>query len=125
MRLRRCTLDRDRVLQDPAVGRGTSCIVCESTRSTPVRTKPFLAGTIPTELVLRRCTDCGTTYLASWGMEYPAELYEYYAREIGKSKEDLYDRINDQRYEAILAEFATETSGRRMLEVGCGYGQWL
>ena len=79
------------------------------------------------DLELNRCKSCGFVYLASWeqSIGQAESLYDYYDR---LSEEDLKRRHspeNRARQRTLLQKLADYTGGRKLLDVGCGDGQFL
>jgi SAM-dependent methyltransferase len=96
------------------------CIACDATAGSVV-----LLGASPWSdgLVLLRCSRCSHVYLDGWATEFIGDLYAYYSVRIGKSREHVYDPLNTKRQRELLDWLGTRTSGRRLLDVGCGEGQ--
>ena len=93
------------------------CTACKSGDSVAVLRKD--------ELSLRRCRECGTVFLADYADAFVAELYDYYRRHVAKAKEEVFDPITGKRCLELLARFAGLLRGRRLLDVGCGLGQFV
>jgi 2-polyprenyl-3-methyl-5-hydroxy-6-metoxy-1,4-benzoquinol methylase len=103
----------------------TRCVVCGEPAASVVGRRLVRRGTTETPLELRRCATCSTVYASTWEAEFPAELYDYYRQLEGKPRAELYDPINESRYDTLLEELGRLVSGRRLLDVGCGIGQWV
>lgn len=79
----------------------------------------------PTGLIeLLRCVHCGLVMQASRDAAYAADLYAYYEKLEGQGVEVLYPPLNDRRQIEILSSFR-RAPGRRLLDVGCGIGQFV
>lgn len=107
-----------------SAGSEIRCIVCGGLNSKFVLRKNK-GDQRDGNVTLRQCLNCQTVFLADWKDEFIAELYDYYAARIGLGKEELYDPINDLRYEQLLAEFKRFVNGTKVLDVGCGQGQFV
>jgi len=77
------------------------------------------------EVELRRCLSCDLVFLKDWGAEFDPQLYEYYRARFGAKAEDLFDPLTDERYRFQLARWGLLAPGRRVLDVGCGQGQFV
>lgn len=97
----------------------SACPACESRALSPVLTKSSAVGIV--ELV--RCSRCGLVMQAHREAAYAADLYRYYAKLERATVDELYPALNDKRQRELLAHFA-RAPGRRLLDVGCGVGQF-
>lgn len=96
------------------------CIACDASAGTVV----FRGGSPWSEgLVLLRCSRCSHVYLDGWATEFVVDLYSYYSLRVGETREQAYNPLNTKRQRELLDWLATRTSGRRLLDVGCGEGQ--
>jgi SAM-dependent methyltransferase len=75
--------------------------------------------------LLARCSRCGVVFYSGWSEGFQKELYEYYRERADLPRDKLYDRINDTRYNGILNDFSRRVSAKRLLDVGCGQGQFV
>jgi 2-polyprenyl-3-methyl-5-hydroxy-6-metoxy-1,4-benzoquinol methylase len=98
------------------------CIACNAAAASVV-----LRGATPRSqgCALLRCSQCGHVYLDGWGTAFDRELYAYYARRVGKTREEVYDEMNTRRQRDLLDWLGARTTGRRLLDVGCGQGQFV
>lgn len=53
------------------------------------------------------------------------DLYSYYAKRMTWPKERVHPPVNEPRLGEILHRISSVTRGRRLLDVGCGAGQWV
>ena len=74
---------------------------------------------------LYRCIDCNSIFLGNYNLEYEAEMYEYYKLYQGKSAEVLFNPLTTLSYHKVLDLFAEHTSGKSILDVGCGKGDFV
>ena len=105
------------------------CPACGSTSRTLVLTKEN-DGRRPGAISLHRCSACDTIYLGVGAADgYDDDLYAYYAQRAEWPRERLYPVLNDIRSGELLRWFARELDarggGRRILDVGCGMGQFV
>jgi 2-polyprenyl-3-methyl-5-hydroxy-6-metoxy-1,4-benzoquinol methylase len=95
----------------------TSCPNCGGA---PVP-KPLLGD----PLKVLRCGECRQAFLEAWSTDFDAEMYDYYSARLNWPKARVHPRVNEPRLGEILASLSSECVGRRMLDVGCGAGQWV
>lgn len=78
-------------------------------------------------LGLNRCCTCGFVYLSSWqeSLENAELLYDYYAHLTDEDLAERHSAENRARQQALLRKLSTYTTGRKLLDVGCGDGQLL
>ncbi|MBI4847508.1 MAG: class I SAM-dependent methyltransferase [Nitrospirae bacterium] len=69
--------------------------------------------------------ECGAIFLEDWDEKFLPELYDYYAERVGLEKDRLYHPLNDARYAELVDEIERLVLGRRILDVGCGQGQFV
>lgn len=100
----------------------TKCVVCAQIASSHVMSR---ADPRQGMLDLNRCSSCETVFLAGWSTEFESSLYQYYAQRSERSEAELFSMLNDQRCAEVLAglEELVGPGRRRLLDVGCGYGQ--
>jgi 2-polyprenyl-3-methyl-5-hydroxy-6-metoxy-1,4-benzoquinol methylase len=72
-----------------------------------------------------RCLDCNGIFLGNYNLEYEAEMYEYYKLYQGKSAEVLFNPLTALSYHKVLDLFTKNTSGKSILDVGCGKGDFV
>lgn len=72
-----------------------------------------------------RCSDCGLAFLSQWSSSFVAELYDYYSDTRGLSREQLYEETTRVSQQLVLASLGKLVRGRRLLDVGCGIGQFV
>src|SRR5262249_15074126 len=97
-----------------------TCTACGSRESVAV----FDNGAAPRQ-PLRRCVVCETVFLPGEHGGFVPELYEYYGQHLGKSKSELYDPVTQRRLIGLSGYLKSIAPGIRMLDVGCGIGQWV
>lgn len=98
----------------------SSCPLCGGRSFQPLLTKRSDAG----DVRLERCRACGLTLQEGRTQAFAADLYAYYARLATAGPEELFPALNDKCQAGILASFA-KAPGRRLLDVGCGLGQFV
>lgn len=100
------------------------CPVCGSSRSKSVLQK--IVDTVTKHsIALRCCLECRAIFLEDWGEIFSPELYDYYTERVGLGKDRLYHPLNDARYAELVDEIERLVVGRRVLDVGCGQGQFV
>ena len=100
------------------------CVACGNAHSVFVLQK-MLGKPFPRNVMLKRCEECQTVFLADWQKGFIDELYDYYAPRIELERRDLYNALNDSRYSQLLGEISHLLSGKKILDVGCGEGQFV
>ena len=100
------------------------CPLCGSTTLSPKGTK---SETIRTsgKLHLVQCDSCAFVFLKERPETFATDIYSYYSRREGLPMSELYDPLTTQRYIALLKKFAQRTHGRKLLDIGCGLGQFV
>ena len=96
---------------------GIRCTVCKDSESIIVLRKESLS--------LHKCQKCGTVFLGGYSDRFVPELYTYYDKYENLSKEDVFDPITNSRCENLLRWFSRFGTGREVLDVGCGLGQFV
>lgn len=76
------------------------------------------------DVELARCGRCGLVMQRARLSSYDAELYAYYANLQSAEVDAVYPALNDQRQQEVL-ESLSGAGGRRLLDVGCGIGQFV
>jgi SAM-dependent methyltransferase len=74
---------------------------------------------------LYRCDACGLVFLGEWQSDFDRSLYAYYEGMADLPREAIFQPINTGRQEILLDRFARATSGRSLLDVGCGVGHMV
>ena len=96
---------------------GIKCTACEGSESVTVLRKG--------SLFLHRCLNCGTIFLGGYSSEFVPGLYSYYDKYKNLGKEDVFDPITSDRCQDLLRWFSGFVTGREVLDVGCGLGQFV
>ncbi|MBC8427202.1 MAG: class I SAM-dependent methyltransferase [Deltaproteobacteria bacterium] len=96
---------------------GIRCTACRDSQSIVVLLKESLS--------LRKCLKCGTVFLGGYSDEFVQELYDYYDKYANLGKEDVFDPITTTRCQELLSWFSRFGTGREVLDVGCGLGQFV
>jgi 2-polyprenyl-3-methyl-5-hydroxy-6-metoxy-1,4-benzoquinol methylase len=100
------------------------CPLCQSEDTKFVLRKDFSLGN-KNEIILYSCLDCDGTFLAGSKDQFQEQMYEYYESYSGKTKEEIYDSQTRSSYVEVLRMFERHTSGRSILDVGCGKGDFV
>ena len=100
-----------------------ACTVCGSKESTLLFSKNDCHQVV--ELSIHRCNACKNIYLGRYNEEYVDDLYEYYQKYKGKSREELFSEQTKLSYRKVLNFISQHTSGRSILDVGCGKGDFV
>lgn len=93
--------------------------------------EPLLRKVIGSDVLqLLRCSRCQTVRLVDFGGDgFAAELYAYYSRRTEWSRDRLYPPLTYARYTELLTWLGSHLDvrggGRRVLDVGCGMGQFV
>jgi 2-polyprenyl-3-methyl-5-hydroxy-6-metoxy-1,4-benzoquinol methylase len=72
---------------------------------------------------LVRCPFCGAVYMQE--QAFDPTLYDYYDWYLGRTKEEVFDPITRKRYLALLQQLGSRTRGRRVIDIGCGKGDFI
>lgn len=100
------------------------CPLCGSKHSKLLGRKDEISRT-GGELHLAQCTTCNLVYLTERPEDFTAELYNYYELREHKTQKELYHPITAQRYQQLLQRFSRLTTGRKLLDIGCGEGHFV
>ena len=93
------------------------CTVCKDSESIIVLRKESLS--------LHKCLKCGTVFLGGYSDGFVQELYDYYDKYTNLEKEDVFNPITTTRCQELLRWFSRFGTGREVLDVGCGLGQFV
>lgn len=74
---------------------------------------------------LYQCNSCNIIYLAKYNQLYDDNLYAYYQKYQGKSKESLYHPLTQKSYKKVLRVLASYGGGMSIIDVGCGIGDFV
>lgn len=77
------------------------------------------------KIFLYRCFICGGVFLGSVDNSFTPELYSYYTKKMSSEKSDLYNPLNYERYQSLLASLKKIHGIEKILDVGCGAGQFV
>ena len=96
---------------------GIRCTACAGSQNIIVLRKNSLS--------LHRCLKCGTVFLGGYSNEFVPELYSYYDKYANLGKEEAFDPITGARCQDLLRWFSRFGIGRKVLDAGCGLGQFV
>jgi 2-polyprenyl-3-methyl-5-hydroxy-6-metoxy-1,4-benzoquinol methylase len=76
---------------------------------------------------LLRCQACGLVFQPLVHSSFDEELYAYYDARLEWSREQLFDSLTSKRNEELLSQLGSVLGGRsrKVLDVGCGIGQFV
>ena len=78
------------------------------------------------DVQLAECTACGLVFNTAWPDEFDDDLYSYYAtRPPTRTEEEVFPPLNMRRIGEVLESLEEEVRGRRLLDVGCGEGDFV
>ena len=72
-----------------------------------------------------QCNSCNNIYLGQYSKTFDSELYSYYVKYSGKTKEQIYDPLTKKSYLQVLKLLASYGGGKNILDVGCGNGSFV
>lgn len=72
-----------------------------------------------------RCINCKTLNLWGKSSNFLAELYDYYKDGQTTSIEQLFDPLTQKSYKQVLSNLRDKVKGNRILDVGCGRGDFV
>ena len=101
-----------------------ACTVCGSRNSFLLLKKQsgdFEKATIS----VFKCYDCMAVYLGGYKTDFDGDLYEYYRQYQGVRREVLFSPLTVKSYLRVLELFTRHTSGKSILDVGCGKGDFV
>jgi 2-polyprenyl-3-methyl-5-hydroxy-6-metoxy-1,4-benzoquinol methylase len=102
---------------------GLACPVCTSQDSKLVLEKSTLWRATPVRMF--RCYKCRAAFQETSATHFDHKMYDYYAGRVGLPRDQLYDPLTTSRYEAVLDSLGKKCQGRKLLDVGCGQGQFV
>jgi 2-polyprenyl-3-methyl-5-hydroxy-6-metoxy-1,4-benzoquinol methylase len=100
------------------------CTVCGSKQSTFLFEKQS-DGRGLGSISVYRCQACKAVYLGRYDVGYVDDLYEYYRQYQGKPKDALFSPQTARSYYRVLELFTLHISGKSILDVGCGNGDFV
>ena len=100
------------------------CTVCGSKQSTFLFERQS-DGRGLGAISIYRCHACKAIYLGQYDTEYVDDLYEYYRQYQDKPRDALFSALTAKSYRKVLELFARHTSGKSILDVGCGKGDFV
>ena len=92
-----------------------TCVDCGSTASKP----------LPLTYPLAQCQVCRLVYAQQWEAEFDEALYDYYADRVDWPIEAFVTAENTASLNRALNRIGRLVPGRRLLDVGCGEGQFV
>ena len=101
------------------------CTVCGFVGQNKCLLKKEDANSHVGSITVNRCSICGTSYLGKYNEHFDDELYSYYAKYADNTKEQIYDSLTRKSYMQVLRLLELYTSGKSILDVGCGYGSFV
>ena len=100
----------------PAVAQ-IDCSGCDARAATLVFRKNGLS--------LYRCCSCGLVFAAEWPRLAQENSYDYYHARLDWPEERIHVPLNATRFQALLAELGRLAPSTRLLDVGCGLGEFV
>jgi 2-polyprenyl-3-methyl-5-hydroxy-6-metoxy-1,4-benzoquinol methylase len=97
------------------------CVVCDANAAAVL----FRGSLSRHQLLILRCRSCEHVYLNGWGGTFDEDMYGYYSARVDLSRDYVYDPLNTKRHVELLDSLSTKVAGRRLLDVGCGEGQFV
>lgn len=99
------------------------CVVCGGSKYELLFAKRL--ENISNAIKILKCCRCKMVFLGP-GAPYFDETYGYYGKRASLSKEELFDKLNDNAYKKILESFRKiDKKAKKLLDVGCGQGQFV
>jgi 2-polyprenyl-3-methyl-5-hydroxy-6-metoxy-1,4-benzoquinol methylase len=72
-----------------------------------------------------QCSSCNIIYLGQYSKIFDNDLYSYYSKYNGKTKDQIYDPLTKQSYLKVLELLDSYGGGKDILDVGCGNGSFV
>jgi len=72
-----------------------------------------------------QCGVCKSIYLGQYGKFYDNELYAYYTKYSGETKDQVYNPLTKKSYQKVLKLLESYGGGKTILDVGCGNGSFV
>lgn len=72
-----------------------------------------------------QCGACKSIYLGQYGKYYDNELYAYYTKYSGETKDQVYNPLTKKSYLKVLKLLESYGGGKKVLDVGCGNGSFV
>lgn len=82
-------------------------------------------GRGPGCISLHKCAHCGCVFLGEYPAGYDEQLYDYYEAYRGKSRSEVFNPLTEKSYLRVLDRISKVTPGRKVLDVGCGNGDFV
>jgi 2-polyprenyl-3-methyl-5-hydroxy-6-metoxy-1,4-benzoquinol methylase len=102
------------------------CTVCGSISNSKHLFEIEKSTGCPEEVIhIYKCGKCLTVYLGKYNENFDDGLYAYYEKDIGKTKEQIYDPLTKESYLKVLQYLKKNGCGKSILDVGCGNGSFI
>jgi 2-polyprenyl-3-methyl-5-hydroxy-6-metoxy-1,4-benzoquinol methylase len=72
-----------------------------------------------------QCLNCNIVYLGKYKDNYNEDLYDYYKKYYGKSKNQVFDSLTKASYFRVLKLLESNGCIQTILDVGCGNGSFV
>ena len=103
----------------------SACPQCGSSTGADVLMTKVSSGEPAWSITLVRCPSCDLVRRREFGSDYDDELYSYYAKYDSADPADIYDSLTELSYQRVLAGLSAVTTIGRIVDVGCGKGDFV
>jgi 2-polyprenyl-3-methyl-5-hydroxy-6-metoxy-1,4-benzoquinol methylase len=101
------------------------CTVCGSSNKSGYLFEKTSDGRGEGSIRVYHCGECKSVYLGKYSEIFDDQLYAYYAKYAGKTKNQVYNPLTKNSYFQVLKLLNSYGGGKTILDVGCGNGAFL
>ena len=102
-----------------------SCTVCGKATKCSYLFEKLNTDICVGSIKIYQCEVCKCVYLGQYHKSFDNELYTYYAKYKGETKDQVYNSLTKKSYLQVLNLLESFGGGNKILDVGCGNGSFV